>query len=245
MRSIVDIRANENLDLHGCTGVLLNNSSGDGTPYVLTARHCRNGREDNTGEQLSWWKLYFGRMSPTCGANVTGRAPPCRIENKCIWGAEVVATGTNGEGPFSLSRDYMLIRLSTPIPDSFNVTYAGWSVEDAVPESATAIGHPDGMPMTIAYDHDPIEHNNDCDRQGTMWRLFVDEGQLIIGHSGSPVFDENQRVRGNMLTGARCAGTSRSCASSLRYNWTFGTPGSRLIDHLAGGDARILSVPTR
>ena len=173
------------------------------------------------------------------------RGPPCRIENNCIWGGEVVATGTNGEGPYSLSRDYMLVRLAMRIPGSFNVRYAGWSVEETVPESATVIGHPNGMPMTIAYDHNPIEHNDRCDRQGMMWRLSVDEGQLIIGHSGSPVFDANERVRGNLLTGASCTGNSRSCAFSLRYNWTFGPPGSLLIDHLAGGDTRVLPVPSR
>ena len=173
------------------------------------------------------------------------RGPPCRIENNCIWGGEVVATGTNGEGPYSLSRDYMLVRLAMRIPGSFNVRYAGWSVEETVPESATVIGHPNGMPMTIAYDHNPIEHNDRCDRQGMMWRLSVDEGQLIIGHSGSPVFDANERVRGNLLTGASCTGNSRSCAFSLRYNWTFGPPGSLLIDHLAGSDTRVPSLPSR
>ena len=29
-----------------CTGVLLNNARGDGTPYMLTARHCENGDSD-------------------------------------------------------------------------------------------------------------------------------------------------------------------------------------------------------
>ncbi len=245
MGSIVDIRATDDPDQHGCTGVLLNNASGDGTPYVLVGRHCRNGREDNTGEQLTWWKFYFGRKSSRCGADVTSRVPPCRLENGCIQGGQVVATGTNGGGEYSLSRDYMLVRLSRSIPSSFNATFAGWSIEDSIPQSMTVIGHPTGMPMTIAYDHDSADYSDNCDRNGMMWRLFVDDGQVILGHSGSPVFDEDHRVRGSILTGASCTRNTRSCASALKYNWTYGPTGSRLIDHLAGGDRRLTSVSAR
>ncbi len=245
MGSVVDIRASDDPDQHGCTGVLLNNASGDGTPYVLTARHCRTGRADNTGENLSWWKFYFGRTSRSCGADVTSRVPPCRLENNCIIGAEVVVTGTNGEGAFSLSRDFILVRLSRPIPASFNITYAGWSVEETEPQSATVIGHPRGMPMTIAFDHDPARNDISCDGQGMMLRLAIDEGELIMGQSGSPVFDEDKHVRGLVLTGANCTGTARTCASSLLYNWDFGPQGSRLIDHLAGGNPLIRSMPSR
>lgn len=243
-RAVVNTRIVGSPEAPGCTGVVLNNVRGDRTPYVLVARHCRNGSIPNVGEELDWWQFYFRRTSDRCGAPVSDRAGPCTLENRCIRGATVVATGS-AEGAYSRSRDFMLVRLSRPIPSSFGVTYAGWSAEASPPRSAVVLGHPRGLPLAIAVSDNPVEASTTCDRSGTMWRVQVDRGQLVTGQSGSPVFDERRAVRGVVITGAGCNHPSYTCATSLAHNWTFGPPGERLIDHLAGGDARVRSLGAR
>jgi hypothetical protein len=50
-----------------CSGVLLNNVAGDGTPYVLTARHCENGNADGGDPSAaSGVSAYFDAVTP-CG----------------------------------------------------------------------------------------------------------------------------------------------------------------------------------
>jgi len=243
-RSIVNTRLLDDPDHPGCTGVLLNNVRGDRTPYVLVARHCRNGSVPNVGENLNWWTFYFRGPSDRCGAPVTNRVGPCTEANRCIRGATVVATGS-AEGAYSRSRDFMLLRLSRPVPASFGATYAGWSIETTPMRSAVVLGHPRGLPVAMAVSDQPVELNTVCGGGGPMWRIPVDRGQLVLGQSGSPVFDERRAVCGVVITGTGCNHPSPSCAASLAHNWTFGPRGSRLIDHLAGGDPRVRSVQAR
>lgn len=243
-RAIVNTRLVDNRTMPGCTGVLLNNTRGDRTPYVLVARHCRNGQLANVGENLNWWTFYFRRTSDRCNAEVSADPGPCTDANRCIQGATVVATGS-AQGSYTRNRDYMLLRLNRPIPSSWNVTYAGWSIESALPRTATILGHPRGLPLAFAASDRPVVDNTSCDPEGSMLSIEIDRGQLVRGQSGSPVFDEQRAVRGVIITGSNCNHPSRTCAASLAYNWTYGSSGNRLVDHLAGGDLRVRSVRAR
>ena len=232
-RSLVDVRGSDDPDQHGCTGVLLNNAREDGAPLVLVARHCARGREP--GETIPHWKFYFGRRSPRCNDDVSPRVPLCTIANKCIGGGTIVAATPGTE--FTGSTDFVLMRMSREVPSSFNAYYAGWAIDRWSMQAATILGYPRGLPLAIAYARGPSEVGQACDLNGSMWRIQIDEGQLVVGQSGSPVFDERKYVRGLIRTGAGCSHPSSTCAVDLAYSWADGDPGFRLIDHLAGGDS--------
>lgn len=237
-RSVVDARASDNPEAHGCTGVLLNSASGSDS-FVMIPRHCRSGRVANVGENLSWWKFYFGRRSPRCGADVEKRVPPCTIGNRCITGGTVVASGTVTDGAYPGNHDFMLIRLSRPVPSSFGAYHAGWAIDGAASQTMTTMGYPAGFPLAITQGTYPANTSQRCGADNSMIRVPVDRGQLITGQSGSPVFDDRHLVRGFIRVGAGCNHPTSSCAVSLDNIWTVGNRGSRIVDYLAGGDTSV------
>ena len=87
-----------------CSGVLINNTCQDGTPYFLTANHCSSGDNVNT------WIFMFNYESPAC---VNANGPT----NQTISGASLISQ--------LYASDFTLLKLSTPPPPSYNVFYAG------------------------------------------------------------------------------------------------------------------------
>ena len=100
-----------------CTGVLVNNTAQDGTPYVLTADHC--GPSGNFPDLT----FYFNFESPTCGALSGGSM------GQSVAGATVMT--------FNRITDMALLRLSSTPPAAYNAYYAGW---DASSSAAPSVG---------------------------------------------------------------------------------------------------------
>ncbi|MDX1440305.1 MAG: hypothetical protein R3284_10435 [Rubricoccaceae bacterium] len=220
---------------HGCSGVLLNNTRQDGAPLVLMARHCAQGRWP--GQRIDNWMFYFGRKSPSCNAQVSRLTGPCTLGNQCLQGATIVAATPGARAPGE--SDFFLVRLDHRIPESFNVYYAGWAVDGYESESVVTMGFPQALPMVITTGEFGSGVERSCGMGNSMLRIPVDRGQLVIGQSGSPVFDDRHYVRGVIRTGAGCNHPTSSCAVDLQYNWTRGDHGYRLVDHLAEGDPSV------
>src|SRR5690606_5469419 len=107
---------------NGCTGVLLNNTAEDYTPYVHIANHCYDGSTDPDN-----WVFYFNYEKPDCGS---GTAPM----NQTVTGAQTIAHDYNG--------DFHLLELNQTPPLSYNAYYAGWDNSNSTPTSGSFIGHP-------------------------------------------------------------------------------------------------------
>jgi hypothetical protein len=165
----------------------LNNTQNDGTPYFLTANHCLGGNVGN-------WVFYFNHESTNCNGS-TGPT------NQSISGAEVVAS--------SSSSDFALLLLDDTPPASFNAQYAGWDATDAeTVENACCIHHPSGDVKKISFEEDAPYHDFQSGAQVWWvdnWELAVTEG----GSSGSPLFDQNHRIIGQLYGGASaCNGSN-------------------------------------
>ena len=94
-----------------CTGVLLNNVPGDGTPYVLTARHCQNGDPDGGLPSAAANVTAYWNAITACGAPLGSIYDPGILTQR---GAQTVVE----------QQDAWLIRLDRlPIVDAY---YAGW-----------------------------------------------------------------------------------------------------------------------
>jgi hypothetical protein len=149
-----------------CSGALINNTSGDGTRYVLTANHCM---------QSSATIFTFQFELPGCG---TGTAPT----NMTVSGCTVLAS--------SSTYDNRLLRIDSPIPASFHPYYAGWTRTFQNATFAFAMGHPGGGPKKISID------SNGTNSSTPYWAVFWSQGILQGGSSGGPLFDQDGRVKG-------------------------------------------------
>lgn len=163
-----------------CSGTLLNNTSKDGAPIVLTANHCSEG-----GSKPADWVFIFNWESPTC--NPTTNASM----SQSISGATLLAHDTIS--------DFYLVKLSGKPPAAYNAFYAGWDATGTTPKTETGIHHPSGDIKKISFDRDPAK------RSGTFWAVGWDEGVTERGSSGSGLFDQEGRVIGQLQGGlSRC-----------------------------------------
>ncbi|PCJ82378.1 MAG: hypothetical protein COA49_02485 [Bacteroidetes bacterium] len=197
-----------------CTGALINNTLNDGTPYFLTANHCLG----NPGS----WVYYFNHESATCNGN----SGPT---NQSISGGTLLVS----DG----ASDFALIELSEIPPTSFNVQYAGWDATGDTPLSATGIHHPSGDVKKICFEEDSPYFANQAGAAVWMidqWELGVTEG----GSSGSPLFDQNHRIIGQLYGGAAaCTGNVNNGQLDYygRFNESFNLGAAEYLDPTGSG----------
>ncbi len=186
-----------------CSGALVNNVRQDFTPYFLTANHCLGGEET--------WVFIFNYESPEC-LNIDGPT------NMSISGSTLLATSTYS--------DFALLQLSANPPDSYNVYYAGWSAVDVAPQNGTCIHHPEGDIKKISFDYDPETSADYLAASGTThWRIGSwDDGTTEPGSSGSPLFDQNHHIVGQLHGGyAACNSLTSDWFGKFAKSWSHGT----------------------
>ncbi|MGB0423558.1 MAG: trypsin-like serine peptidase, partial [Flavobacteriales bacterium] len=197
-----------------CTGALVNNTAQDGTPYFLTANHCLGGQNN--------WVFYFNHETAGC----TGNTGPT---NQSVSGS--VLRASNG------GSDFALLELSQTPPEDFEVQYAGWDNSDNLTvTSAVGIHHPSGDLKKICFENDDPYHQNVFG--AACW--YIDEwedGVTEGGSSGSPLFDQNHRIIGQLYGGgAACQGTSNNGQPDwygrFGVSWDGNSSSTRLRDWL-------------
>jgi hypothetical protein len=179
-----------------CTSCLINNTSQDQTPYVLTANHCMGG--SNPGDI----SIRFGWISenPVCGATEASEDGP---QFMLMSGTELVASNSNS--------DFALLKLNNPIPQDWNRVYSGWNRSGAVPDFVFGIHHPAGDIMKVCREDDAVIQTINSGAE--TWEIQGENGGWEIGvtepgSSGSPLFDSEGHIVGQLFGGtAACNGT--------------------------------------
>ncbi len=213
-----------------CSAVLMNNTQNDKTPYLLTANHCLENSNP------AFWSLRFNWMSPNpvCG---TGDDSTDIETNFTVSGATVKANN-------ALS-DFALVELTNPIPSSWDIAFAGWDNSDTNPLFAVGIHHPNGDIMKICRDDSgAVKENAEgvevwliegiSAGNGNGWEMGTTES----GSSGSPLFDHNGRIIGQLYAGQSfCDGTQNNgdydIYGRFGVSWNSGnSPQTRLMDWL-------------
>jgi len=195
-RSVMRIRmvAEEGVAL--CTGTLLNNTSGDRTPYVLTAYHCLRPPEGTITPLFDMWFFDFNYESFSC-ANPEEEPFPFQIQ-----GAERLSEWED--------TDMMLLRITEDIPMDANVHYAGWNRdEEHLPDTTYLIHHPLGDIKKLSIDLDTalvhdrrIGWNNGANSpQFSHIINDFDDSTYEPGSSGAAIFDTEGRVLGQLHGG--------------------------------------------
>lgn len=178
-----------------CSGSLIANTSGSGEPYVLSAHHCQLIGQ---APDFSVWRFDFDYEAPTC-ANPGAEPTP-----KSVLGCQRIA--------YRDETDFMLLKLN-PIPANYGVYFNGWNrtaaTNSLVPNS-TFIHHPVGDIKKISKDNNAATIHPQTVNWGpgfgtspanTHWKVIPDEGIYQPGSSGSPLFDPNKRIVGQLHGG--------------------------------------------
>lgn len=186
-----------------CSAVLINNTNEDKRPFLLTANHCLEG----SNPQL--WSVRFNWMSPSPICGEVGVSENIQT-NFTMSGAQLRASNAIS--------DFALVELYNPIPNSWDVVFAGWDRTDEVPQYQVGIHHPNGDIMKICRDNDPLvkEIADGTDvwlikgasaGNGNGWDLGVTE----TGSSGSPLFSDKGHIIGQLYAGwSACEGTENN-----------------------------------
>ena len=188
-----------------CSGGLVNNTAEDKIPYFLSANHCY---ERNIGTaNAALFSMRFNWISPNPVCATTANSTDTST-NLTMVGSTLRARNATS--------DVMLVEINNTIPANWDVTYAGWDRTDTNPTFEVGIHHPSGDIMKICRDDTGATKaisgttevwligGTSAGTPGNGWEIGVTEG----GSSGSPLFDQNGRIIGQLFGGqAACSGT--------------------------------------
>lgn len=251
------IRATVLLIINGgtaCTGSLLNNTSDDEKPYLLTAVHCLVGSTSEYPKDMSYYIdragtiiTFFNYNRPVCDATVKMKGS----EEMSVVGAVPHAILED--------KDIALLELKESPPDYFNPYYAGWNRDlTGGQKEYTNIHHPSaavakyGMTTEAVrlYDGPAITELVGIDVTALWVVPSWTIGSTYSGSSGSPLFDENHYIVGGLLGGSSvCKGTSPDSGpdyfSSLGKGWETDNPNNQLKTYLDPKNSGSMTYPGR
>ena len=201
-----------------CTGALINNTLNDGKPYVLTANHCYS---DPTN-----WIFRFNWQAENCnnpgsqpsflslsGSTLRSRRTPTDF---CL--VEITGGLTNGT-----------------VPASHGPFFAGWDNTGDIPSTTVCIHHPSGDIKKIAFDDDAasISQQMGSTEANSTWTVSWDrETTTEPGSSGSPLFDQNHRIIGQLWGGGASCSNLSSPDYYGRISVSWEPPGSNTTNQL-------------
>lgn len=171
-----------------CTGTLVNDTSNDTTPYVLTARHCEDG--------------VLGGGDPGAAASVTvywDATTPCGTALGSIYDGNAVTQ--TGAATIVEQQDVWLIRLDAP-PAAKDAYYAGWDATGGVFSGGYSIHHALGYDKQyVGWYGQPILQTIpgstfQVGYDSTFWGVVNSDGSVGAGASGGALFDPNNHAVG-------------------------------------------------
>lgn len=189
-----------------CTGFMVNNTAGDGTPYFMSANHC--GITTSNDQSLV---VYWNYESPNCGDLSGGSLSDYQ-------------TGSLHLASYS-SSDVTLVQLDDAPNPAHGVTFAGWDWSGVNPPGAVAIHQPDAMEKCISFEDHATSTTSylgtSVPGDGTHVRVTDwDVGTTEPGSSGSPLFDLNHRIIGQLHGGyAACGNEESDWYGRLSVSW--------------------------
>lgn len=195
-----------------CSGSILNNENQDGTPYFLSADHCFSN-------DYATWIFMFNYQSPNC-TNIDGPT------NETVSGSTLKAKRSDS--------DFMLFEISSTPPPQYNVYYAGWSKVDIPATSTVGIHHPASDIKKISFDTNAVVSDSWGSTPDSHWKVEDwDDGTTEGGSSGSPLFDQNHRVIGQLTGGgAACGNNLEDMYGKIALSWDGASSSVRLKDWL-------------
>ena len=175
-----------------CSGALIMNTCKTNRPFYLTADHCFNPPglpQQNVGA----WRFTFQAFSPVC-------TPSQNSDGVITYNGSTLRANW-------ASSDVCLVELNNTPAISLGINYSGWNRSNTAATSGTGIHHPQGDVMKISRANSVMvgSYNSTVNQH---WRADWNQGVTEPGSSGSPLFDQNHRIIGQLHGGPSvCGGT--------------------------------------
>lgn len=198
-----------------CSAALINNTQNDGKPYVLTANHCYSNPAN--------WIFRFNWQADVSDINQLDCTidPSSSPSFNSLSGGVLRARRTPS--------DFCLVEItgglvSGTVPNSYGAFFAGWDNTDNIPTSALCFHNPRGDIKKVSFDDAPLVSGNGMmsTEEDSQWEVEWDRGTTTEGgSSGSPLFDQNGRIIGQLWGGgASCFDLSApDFYGKVSYSW--------------------------
>jgi len=187
-----------------CTGAMINNTAEDHKPYFLTANHC-----GVTSSSDSTIVVYWNYQNSYCRTPGSGDS------------------GGSGNGSFSQFTsgstmratrsytDFTLTELSSSPNPNWGITFSGWSRSSSTNGVGAGIHHPSTAEKRISFP-------DYSSASGEYWNVNWDSGTTEPGSSGSPLYDSNHRIVGQLCCGAAACGNDSNdyYGRSIGLSWS-------------------------
>lgn len=193
-----------------CSGALISNTAGDCRPYFLTAYHCYSGSVATGQTTNNIYMFNYHSPTPACPGTPTTDGPT----NQTVQGATVRAQAS--------ASDFLLLELNNNPLDFYDVYYAGWNRANGGATNSVGIHHPDLDVKKFSVDNNAPTSDTYTTTAETHWRVGAwEDGTTEGGSSGSPLFDQNKRIIGQLHGGgASCFNTGASdWYGKVWYSW--------------------------
>ncbi len=241
IKGIARISIKIGYNYYWCSGSLINNTDNDRTPYFLTASHCGEGA---SASDLNQWIFYFNYQATTCNGTASGYNSMSGCQFKA-----------NDPSHADAGSDFYLVEFNNNIPDFYDVFYNGWNRTNSNEDAGNGVGihHPAGDIKKISTYTTPLTSSTFWNGLPSHWRLTWAQtvnGRSIMqgGSSGSPVFDSNGLIMGDLTGGYAsnsCTNPSPAYYGKMWYSWdqNGNTPSTRLKDWLDPGNTGREKLP--
>jgi len=232
-KAVMRVLANKGTYAEWGTGILLNNTNNDFRHLVLTADHLLWEGNGYIGDSLHHkFKFYFNYESETC----TDPLSENNVPHQVLTGMRLLA--------HDRELDFALFELLDTIQYQFEPYFAGWSIYSDSLLPGVAIHHPNG----------------DIKKISDVKSLFIDQEKIYVkfeetesgfgvterGSSGSPLFNQGQKLIGNLIGGTTsCQSKDGTDKYGNLYHkmFTHYNDSTRSLAYwLSPGDTNILSL---
>jgi hypothetical protein len=218
-----------------CSSAMLMNTCSTNIPYVLTANHCFQANQDVGG-----WRFQFQAWSATC--------TPSQNSDGILFNGSTLRANWNAS-------DFCLVEMNQTPPANSGIHYAGWSRQTNAATNGVGIHHPQGDVMKISTYTTPLVREDNparCNVNPVGWLQWVvqwNEGVTEGGSSGSPLFDQDHRVVGQLSGGPSSCSQAANCRLDMygRFDnsWTGGgTNTTRLSNWLDPSNSGAMTTNT-
>lgn len=166
-----------------CSGVMINNSKGDGRQLLLTANHCVFTDLSNSIAGFNYERLGCGTGTIRLPQTAHGMKPLARWADS----------------------DFALFEVQEKIPAEYNAYLSGWDARKTAASNVAGIHHPSGDVKKISLYSGTLKAGSWSEGPSRELHWVVpswSSGVTEPGSSGSPLFNSNGQVIGQLHGGS-------------------------------------------